>query len=354
MAHVRWEGWKYRTSGPLFSPDIIITMLRTTLRWMLVTVCFSVFFAGQAQVLFVNDNDNITYNTDTILNDLLAAGLEVDVYHVALEGMAPGADVLASYPTTIWYCSGDGLGLGLWQAEADLHDYVADGGALWMIGTDMLYAEYGGAPYTFETGEVPFDLMGVASYDLQSYGDDGGEGCPQMLSSVVAFEPTISWMFSTFWWADGVTPLEGTDVIYAMGPEGYALYGAPSMVHNRNAGMNVMSTYFDPALIGTFEARVLFLQQSMARLSLNTSVHAPAVPSTLELNSVEGIGVQVITDGDVFGVSMLNLAGQVVAQARVVASDRTLIDTRALPDGVYILTAVTRDGGRHSAKWLVR
>ena len=28
-------------------------------------------------MLLVNDNDNITYNTDTLLNDLLAAGLNV-------------------------------------------------------------------------------------------------------------------------------------------------------------------------------------------------------------------------------------------------------------------------------------
>jgi hypothetical protein len=49
---------------------------------------------------------------------------------------------------------------------------------IWFIGTDMLYAYYPTVPTTFTVADLPYTVMGVESYDLQSYGDDGGEGCP--------------------------------------------------------------------------------------------------------------------------------------------------------------------------------
>ena len=86
-------------------------MKRTLLLGLL---AFGTLFTTQAQnVLLVNDNDNITYNTDTLLNDLLAAGLNVTVWSIPDSGgMLPDLAAMTGYDQVIWYASTDGVDLG--------------------------------------------------------------------------------------------------------------------------------------------------------------------------------------------------------------------------------------------------
>ena len=76
-------------------------MKRTLLLGLL---AFGTLFTSQAQnVLLVNDNDNITYNTDTLLNDLLAAGLNVTVWSIPDSGgMLPDLTAMTGYDQVIW------------------------------------------------------------------------------------------------------------------------------------------------------------------------------------------------------------------------------------------------------------
>lgn len=239
--------------------------------FLLATFCF--LPTGNAQqILFVNDNDNITYNTDTLVNDLNHTTY-TGIHYWSIPdsaGATPSALYMSNFDLVIWYSSTDGVGLKFWTAgsaagNAELVSYTAAGGKLWVIGQDLLYAKHAGAA-TFNSGDFAYDFMGLTSYDVQSYADDGSTGCPQADRSPGAsalFPPTLKWLFATLWYVDGCTPQSTTKEIYQMGPASYTLNGRMCMFHNNTGGLNVMSTFFDPALIDTFVNRVNFMQQGI-------------------------------------------------------------------------------------------
>lgn len=136
---------------------------------------------AQTSVLFVNDNNYLTYNTDTVLNDLHHTSYTFDEYSIPLSGSSPDSATLAGYDMVVWYASGDGVGLGFWRdgsldANTDLLAYVQSGKKLWVIGQDLLYAMYGSAPDLMVANEFTYDYMGIDSYAHQSYADDNSAG----------------------------------------------------------------------------------------------------------------------------------------------------------------------------------
>lgn len=240
---------------------------------LVLALCFLTGASWSQNILFVDDNDNITDNTDSVLVALqLTTYGTFDYYNIAdSAGATPGSALLEQYDLVIWYASTDGVGLGFWTTgtggDSELITYLVDGGRLWVIGSDLLYAGgYTTLPATFAAGDFTHDFMGLASYDVQSYGDDGNVGVSEvdrMTGAPAYFPGSLSWIFPTHWWVDGVTPLAGATNLYEMGPSSYTLAGAIPMTHYRDANTNTMSTFFDPALIDTRVHRVNFLQQSI-------------------------------------------------------------------------------------------
>ena len=111
---------------------------------------------------------------------------------------------------------------------------------------------------------------------------------------------------------------------------------------------------FDPALIGTFEARLEFLQQSLAYAgSTGVAEHVPSfglrlsqnpVLDRVELRSAEIIRVITLTDAR--GVAVWRLVPE--------ASGRSaMLDLAALASGTYLAT-VTDPRGQHSSVVLVK
>jgi hypothetical protein len=228
------------------------------------------FSASAQNILLVDDNDYITENSDTLIQNLSQTSYSTfDVWNVVSYGATPSSVDLANYDLVIWYASTDGAGLGFWNAgtggDSELITYLVDGGRAWIIGSDILYGGGYDAPATFSTGDFTYDFMGLTSYDAQSYGDDGNLGVPEMYASDAPayFPDTLQWIFPTFWWADGVLSRAGSHDMYTMGPVDYPLYLSVSMTHYQDANTNVMSTFFDPALIDTPENRIEFLERSV-------------------------------------------------------------------------------------------
>jgi hypothetical protein len=208
---------------------------------------------------------------------------------------------------------------------------------------------------TFTTGDFPADFMGISSYDVQSYGDDGNAGCPAMVvdpAVASSFSATFNWIFPTSWWVDGVTP--GTDAtpIYAMGPAPYVLEGAISMVHFHAPGTSVMSTFFDPALIGTFADRVTFLQETLAYMDMFAGVDGTPLPSIgLQLSQNPATDRVVITSPErIQEVSLLDARGIVVLRQAPGGIERTVnLDLQELATGSYIAVVSGPTGRRLSA-----
>lgn len=300
-------------------------------------------------ILFVDDNDNITDNSDTVTIALEATNYSTfDYYNIVDNGANPDITYLSNYDVVIWYASTDGVGLGFWEdgttGDADLIAYLQGGGRLWVIGADLLYAGGYFTPQTFATGDFAFDYMGLESYNVQSYGDDGSLGAPEV--SLVAGAPdftttSIDWIFSTAWWIDGVTGVAGSTDLYEMGPSSYALAGEVSMLHYKSNETNVLSTYFDPALISSNALLQTFLEESIFYL-LNFDLGIDEQENDQFVVYPNPVQEMVYIGGDVskdLSFTLTNASGQIIA-----SNAGTSIDVSDLNSGIYFVHITSENG----------
>lgn len=302
-------------------------------------------FAWSQNILFVNDNNNITDNTDSILVALQNTNYgSFDYFNIPDSSSNPDLNLLSNYDLIIWYASTDGVGLGLWSngttGDLALKDYLIAGGRAWIIGSDILYAGGYLAPSNFNSGEFAHDFMGLASYDVQSYGDDGSLGAEMVTSTNAAptsFPDTLTWIFPTAWWIDGVTMQAGATDMYQMGPSTYTLSGAISMAHFKDVETNVMSTFFDPALISTEILRSTFLEKSIAYL-LNFDLGINPVNKTffsLHPNPAEDQLWININSSEAEDYTIHTLDGKVIRNDKL---QKKSISIAELPSGNYLIT----------------
>ena len=119
-----------------------------------------------------------------------------------------------------------------------------------------MFDRYGTPPVQFTEGDFPFDYLGIQSYDAQSYGNDGNIGVAMAIPLTEGTIPgldTLTWLFSTLWWADAVDPRPETEVIYEFGEAPYVLNDAPTGVYFNNGNSAVLSYFFDLAVVRDFE-----------------------------------------------------------------------------------------------------
>lgn len=313
----------------------------------LTTLSFLVLFHiswGQT-ILFVDDNNNITDNTDTVLVALQGTNYSTfDYYNVADSSANPSLALLSNYDLVIWYASTDGVGLGFWAngttGDTDLKNYLIAGGRAWIIGSDLLYAGGYSTPTSFTSGEFASDFMGLASYNVQSYGDDGGLGAPLVNTTgtaPTAFPQVLDWVFSTVWWIDGVTMVPGASDMYMMGPNSYVLGGQISMAHFKDIETNVMSTFFDPALIATTNLRMDFIEETIFYL-LNFNLGFEKMDEnafSLYPNPAADILNIISKSSTSSNYSIKNGLGQEVAHGLVSTNK---VDVSNLTQGIYFIT----------------
>lgn len=331
---------------------------------LLLLAALSAGNVGHAQnILVVNDNDYITYNSDTLRSALDHS--EYSSYHYwsvpDSAGTGPTAAYMSAFDMVIWYCSTDGVALNIWDGSgtfgnSEVISYAGSGKPLWIIGQDILYQAYGTAPATISAGDFADQVMGLSSYDVQSYADDGSTGCAQLerVSGASALFPaTLRWAFPTAWYIDGCTPGTNTTSLYQMGPAAYALAGQKTMFHHQAAGISVMSTLFDPALIDSFQHRVEFVQNSITYL-WGATTHVANVHKEAGVNiypnpafssftaNIAAVNEQNVT------VSLYNMLGACVQQQHIpLVNGATIasVSLVGLPAGQYIVRVTGGSGG---------
>ena len=151
----------------------------------LITDVMDYFGMVSASKILLVDDDN-RYNNEGLVTDALyLTGLSYSVFDCGnSDGMAtdiPTLDTLQQYELVIWFAGNDGQLDALWNAADEdnqaIKDYLDIGNKkLWIIGSDWLYDRYGGAPDVFQAGDMVYDYFGIASYDVQTYLDDGNMG----------------------------------------------------------------------------------------------------------------------------------------------------------------------------------
>ncbi|MGB5417575.1 T9SS type A sorting domain-containing protein [Algibacter sp.] len=216
------------------------------------------FGYSQNDILLVTDNDvDLTDNT-TFYNSLLTTTYTNITLHDSNTSGLPTSTQLNQADLVIWFCGDDGFELNFWTngigGYTALKTYLDNGGKLWLIGSDVIYEFYGSAPDNFISGEFMYDYAWLSSYNMQSYVDDGNLGVPQADKTNNAndsFPSTLTWIFSTLWYADGVTTRAEAESIYEFGPETYPNSGETTMAFYENSTFGVMTTFFNPTSINT-------------------------------------------------------------------------------------------------------
>lgn len=305
------------------------------------------FSAAAQTVLVVDDNDYITENSDTLVANLAETTYSnFDYWNVADSTFTPDSEFLGDYDLVIWYASTDGDGLGFWDAagtagDPELISYIETGGRVWIIGADILYDGGYDVPTTFSAGDFVYDYMGVVSYDAQSYGDDGNMGVSKMevTTEVPAYFPDeLYWIFPTFWWADAVTSRDGAKDMYIMGPDSYVLYESVSMTHYRDGANNVMSTFFDPALINTPENRIAFLEHSIYYLmNFDLGIGENTLQTLTAYPNPATDRITVISENDAPQGYALYAVNGTLVQSGVVQSGENVLSVDQLESGIYTL-----------------
>jgi hypothetical protein len=147
-------------------------------------------FFGPGNILVVDDDNR--FNHETYLYQALGNnGIAFDTLDTDADGdyvaVSPPSYLLEAYDLVIWFCGDDGGNIAFWEDEGTFEtdnpnviSYLDNGGDLWVMGLDVLYDRYGGAPVTFAQGDFCHDYLGMDSYDVQSYLDDGHEGLLQI------------------------------------------------------------------------------------------------------------------------------------------------------------------------------
>jgi len=206
----------------------------------------------------------------------------------------------------------------------------------------LLYARYPTVPTAFSAGDFEYDFMGLESYDVQAYANDGSQGVPEVDVLPLApayFQDQLTWIFPTHWYADGVTAVPAADNLYGMGPSGYALAGAVSMTHLKNTETNVLATFFDPALINTRLNRTSFLEHSIEYLLYPELGVAETAVSTLRVfpNPATDEVTIAVTTGSAAAFSVLSTEGKAVATGTF-SNGMAIADLSLLSPGIYFLT----------------
>ncbi|MCC6460892.1 MAG: hypothetical protein IT260_10510, partial [Saprospiraceae bacterium] len=128
------------------------------------------------RILFVDDSPDGFGNAEYLASALDSLSYDYVYLDVAGTGNLPDSTTYADFDMVIWHTSTNGVGNYLWNGDdtdnAALAAYLDGGGYFWLIGNDFLYDRYGATPYNFEETDFAYQYLGIASYDLQSYGDD--------------------------------------------------------------------------------------------------------------------------------------------------------------------------------------
>lgn len=228
-------------------------------------LCFFLYanaLPAQLNILFVDDTDDTFGNAGLFITALESLGYSRTIYDAAREGSSPSDSLMSIFDLVIWHTSTDGLGLQLWNGNdtdnPELKSYLDGGGRLWLVGLDFLFDRYGVANNTaFRAGDFVYDYLGISSYDVQSFGNDGGVGVPRVVPdslSPIAGLDTVRWVFDALNWVDGVTPRPEASAVYLMDGDNYVFSDRICATYFEKGNADILTYFFDVALATDFDA----------------------------------------------------------------------------------------------------
>jgi hypothetical protein len=223
------------------------------------------FYNTQAQmsILLVNDNDYDPERIEVIKAAISNSGYTYAYWDAPAQMAGPSFEFMNPFDLVVWYTGNDGGSLYFWNGDEtenqDLMNYIDNGGMLWVQGLDFLYDKYPTTPTTFLSGEFVYDYLGILEYYGQSHIDDqiSFDGVPQLDlvegNGIFTLNP-LKWAYETMWYVDALTPAEGAQAVYQMGPVPiYDLWEYYSGIYFEKGDGKVLTFTFETARIDTPE-----------------------------------------------------------------------------------------------------
>ncbi len=218
--------------------------------------------AQSLTVLIVDDSNDDFLNTQFLADAIDSSGYDVTYFDAYGDGLNPDLETLNLFDLVVWHTSGSGVGLYFWDlldtTNVVLQTYLEQPTAnLWLIGNDFMYDRYGSPSVDFVEGDFPYDYLGIATYEAQSYGDDESVGVPFV--SPVEDQPilgiqNLNWIFPTLWWADAFVPRAEATSIYQFDGDEYPLAGRTTGIYYETSyGSRVLTYGFDLALVDEYD-----------------------------------------------------------------------------------------------------
>ena len=237
-------------------------LTRFTLLFVLFLMGFLTLGQAQPAILLVDDTpDGLGHVTD-LQQAIDSAGYSYTVFNAVDSSRSPSDLEMAPYDLVIWQTGSAQNALWLWNGldedNGSLKAYLNGGGKLWLIGTDLLFDRYGSAPDSFAGGDFVYDYLGVSSYDLQTFVDDGELGIPYAYPDTaqpITGLDTLTWIFATLWYVDGVTPRPEAVPIMRMGDASYAFADSICGLWYDSDSFQVLTFFFNLAQVANFEQR---------------------------------------------------------------------------------------------------
>ncbi len=263
---------------------------------LIIVLAFALTISAQntLSILLVDDDnysspDHIT-RIETAITD---AGYTYDLFNAQDSSASPAATFMQNYDLVIWYTANDGVGQYFWHDGTSFNTdnpevitYLDNGGMMWIMGNDILYDRYGGAPDTFQVGDFVYDYLGVSSYDVQSKVNDGGTGVPMLLKvpgqSMTTLD-TVRWYFSSggLWYADGCTLTPNAVPVYEFGDSSYILAGYITSIYNEVGTGKILSCFWDAYYMDSQANRATLFQGILDWFA----AHKPQPPTAFNLQA---------------------------------------------------------------------
>ena len=213
--------------------------------------------------VFVADESDNPSSSVLIYQRLSSVLPSTEIFDAVDSLRSPDTTELMNYDLVIWYCGSDKDGLYFWNGEKEINSnvvsYLENGGNLWLMGSGFLNDKYQSAPLVFDPGIFAWDYLGIRTWFMETYTDDGGTGVPQLDKTpdnpiyTLTLE-MVNWKNPPEPFVDGCKLTQDTYSVYDLGPATYPFSGNYAGFYTKKDGYNNTIFTFDPADMNTFQS----------------------------------------------------------------------------------------------------
>ncbi|NOX85192.1 MAG: T9SS type A sorting domain-containing protein [Chlorobi bacterium] len=226
----------------------------------LLMIAFGSF--GQISAVFVADDSENADNSQQMYELMKASLPSMSFFNAVDSARSPKLSEITNFDLVVWYSGSDNEGLYFWNGNKAtnpaLIDYLDSGGSLWVMGSGFLNDRFTTAPVGFDQQSFVWKYLGIKTWFMETFTDDGGTGVPQLDKTddtpvnTLTLD-TINWKNPPEPFVDGCKLTPDASSVYELGPLTYPFTGNFAGFYLKGDGFNNITFTFDPATMNTPE-----------------------------------------------------------------------------------------------------